>query len=158
MSEALGVEELSSWIEARHWESCFEAGVVVAGGKIVGARLISSVAAELLDTGDVELRGIVAEKSGATFEPIVAVWREGGVLTLEGDCQCSRRLNCEHAAALLVYLAKSGERLERAMGGAPHVDRMLEGKLLAFKPEPAEEPSTSVDEIEPSFLLSLIHI
>ena len=115
MSEALGVEELSSWIEGRHWESCFEAGALVAGGKLVGARLVSSVVAELLDTGDVELRGVVAEKNGATFEPVGAIWREGASLILEGDCQCSRRLNCEHAAALLVYLAKSGERLERAV-------------------------------------------
>lgn len=152
MSEALGVEELSSWIEGRHWESCFEAGTVVAGGKIVGGRLVRSVVVELLDTGDAELRGIVAEKSGATFEPVVAVWREGGAIILEGDCQCPRRLNCEHAAALLVYLAKSGGRLERAMGGTPHADRLVEGKVLDLEPEPPEEPATPADEIEPSFL------
>src|SRR5690606_41634199 len=75
------------------------------------------VRGERRDTGDLGWRTQVVERYGREFSPVVAGWRGGSGLALEGECRCETGSNCAHAAALLLYLAKGrGVRVDRAFG------------------------------------------
>ena len=135
MSDSIAIEDLAEWLERGAWEQVFDLASVAAGRKLAGARQVGRVTAELLESGDAELGGQVTEKTGEERTPVIAVWREGTSLVLEGDCSCPLKVNCSHSAAILVYLAKSGERVERAFGGTPHQDLMSEGQTLSLEAE-----------------------
>lgn len=154
MSDSLSIQEVASWLKDREWEKAFCDGILAAANRLVSARLVHEVSAKWLDTGDVEITSSVSEKNGQTWQPVVAIWRKGDGLALEGNCQCPRTINCEHAAALLGYLAKSKERLERAAGGVPQRDTMIEGKILKLKEgrEDREAAPANVDTT-PRFLI-----
>ncbi len=157
MSDSIAIEDLAEWLERGAWEQVFDLASVAAGRKLAGARQVGRVTAELLESGDAELGGQVTEKTGEERTPVIAVWREGTSLVLEGDCSCPLKVNCSHSAAILVYLAKSGERVERAFGGTPHQDLMSEGQTLSLEAEEGPKLPVKVgsSSCEPSFLLRL---
>ncbi len=114
---ALTPEELAPFLVSGDWQERFDEWTLVAGQGLVSGRQVTQVRGERLDTGDLELRAQVVEKDGREFSPVVAVWRDGSGLALEGECRCETGSNCAHAAALLLYLAKGrGVRVDRAFG------------------------------------------
>ncbi|MEM9280443.1 MAG: DEAD/DEAH box helicase [Verrucomicrobiota bacterium] len=132
------------------WKSHFDSSEVAAGKKAVGSRLVSGVEIELLETGDAELKGVVADREGGSHTLIVAIWREGDYWQCEGDGQ--------HAAALFCYLAKAPERVDRALGACAHEDRIVGKKHL----EVVEKTTADVGQIQedepvrgPSFFMRL---
>jgi len=129
VSEAVTEEEVGRFIASGDWRRRFGEGELAVGDAFVRGKQVSSVAAEALDTGDVELTATVTTKEGDSFPPAVAVWREGDGLALEGDCSCGGA-QCGHAAAVLGYLAKHGDRVARAFGGAPRAEAMIERGAL----------------------------
>ena len=152
--QSLDLSELSAWLESEAWQGRFDGSALAGGKRLTAAKQVTGSDAELLDTGDAELRGTVVEKDGRTFSPVIAVWREGSALTLEGDCDCEVGINCAHAAALLFHLAKGkGVRLARAMGEAPLVEKMTTGQTLSLDPQPDQTPKRVSPETGPSFLL-----
>ena len=152
--QSLDLSELSAWLESEAWQGRFDGSALAGGKRFTAAKQVTGSDAELLDTGDAELRGTVVEKDGRTFSPVIAVWREGSALTLEGDCDCEVGINCAHAAALLFHLAKGkGARLARAMGEAPLAEKMTTGQTLSVAAEPDQTPKRLASETGPSFLL-----
>ncbi|MBL9156921.1 MAG: DEAD/DEAH box helicase [Verrucomicrobiales bacterium] len=152
--QSLELSELSAWLESEAWQGRFDGGALAAGKRLAAAKQVTGTDAELLDTGDAELRGTVVEKDGRSHAPVIAVWREGAGLTLEGDCGCDVAVNCAHAAAVLFHLAKGkGARLARAMGEAPLAEKMTTGQTLSVATEPDTTPNRVASETEPSFLL-----
>lgn len=152
--QSLELSELSAWLESEAWQGRFDGGALAAGKRLAAAKQVTGTDAELLDTGDAELRGTVVEKDGRSHAPVIAVWREGAGLTLEGDCGCDVAVNCAHAAAVLFHLAKGkGARLARAMGEAPLAEKMTTGQTLSVAKEPDTTPNRVASETEPSFLL-----
>lgn len=147
----VSASQLSALLNEEAWQSAFSSGALLAGKKLVGGRQVKNVRAEILDVGDAEISGVVTEKNGEVFSPVVIVWDEGQGLTLEGECSCGEGTHCQHAAAVLIYLAKGkGERLERAFGGSPEAETMTTGQTLAVE----EDKDSSVAETSgPSFLL-----
>ena len=128
------------------------------------SRQVDGVAAETLDTGDVEITGTVTEKDGSRFSPVIVIWPEGADFALEGDCDCAVGTNCEHAVAVIEYLLKGGgARLERAFGGTPQAEEMTAGKTLQPDPEPEPEPEAPTEKLKtgnrktasPTFLFRL---
>lgn len=156
MSE-LSPATLAAALESGEWRSSFDGAALAIGAKLAAAKQVAQVVGERLDTGDAELRAVVLEKDGRQFEPVVAVWTDGGGIRFEGDCGCELGLNCAHAAALLTHLAKGkGARIERAFGGAPLAGRMTEGQSLALEgaPDSGGAPSDRVGSADqPGFLL-----
>ncbi len=127
----ISVAQISSMFESEAWQSAFSSGALLAGKKLVGGRQVKNVQAEILDVGDAEISGVVTEKNGEVFSPVVIVWDEGQGLNLEGECPCGEGAHCQHAAAVLIYLAKGkGERLARAFGGSPEAETMTTGQTL----------------------------
>ncbi|HQW27836.1 MAG TPA: DEAD/DEAH box helicase [Verrucomicrobiales bacterium] len=157
--KSLVINDVVGYLESERWLSRFDGAALAAGKRLVAARQVSGVLAELLETGDAELKAVVTEKDGRSFHPAVVLWRESGGLTLEGECGCDAGTNCAHSAALLFYLGKgNGARLARAFGGTPLAEKMTGGKTLEILPEPLSEPSNRViSETEPSFLLRVQH-
>lgn len=146
---------LATFLESGDWHGRFDEGALVAGKRLASAKQVVQSSGELLDTGDAEIRGVVVEKDGRPFAPVVAVWGEDASLALEGDCGCSVGTNCVHAAALLLHLAKGGgARLARAFGEAPQAEKMTTGQTLSLD-EPPDK--TTLDRVgsatAPSFLL-----
>lgn len=132
--ETVTLEQLADRLADESWQPLFPSAAVSEGRKLVGSRLVSGVSGQLLETGDAELEGTVTEKSGAAFAPVVAVWLESGNLVFEGDCSCSEKQNCRHAAALLAYLGKGkGERLGSAFGSITGADEKTAGKTVSLE-------------------------
>ncbi|MFK5923637.1 MAG: DEAD/DEAH box helicase [Verrucomicrobiota bacterium] len=154
-------EELGEFLRQGDWRRVFDAGALTRGAKVARARQVSRVRAEVLKTGDVEIVALVTEKNGESFNPAVAIWEEGGALMGEGDCSCAVGTNCEHAAAVLEYLAGKNEaRLGIAFGENPHVEKMTQGQNLQVDEEEAEEVVEEVklkggDGIRVQFVLNV---
>lgn len=141
-------DSLVAYLDARLWESVFDAGVLSQGQKLVGARLIGSVDAELLDTGDAEIVGRVASKDGADFTATIAFWEEDGSVQIDADCDCDVGANCLHAAGTLSYVCKATEtRLQGALGENPHVEKVVGEKVLQLDDSPSAEPPTETAEL-----------
>ncbi|MEX2578943.1 MAG: DEAD/DEAH box helicase [Verrucomicrobiales bacterium] len=157
MNAAIEIHEVIEFFASGDWRRVFGESAVAQGRKLAGARQVSDVSGESLETGDIELKGRVTEKDGTGYSPVVVLWREGDNLTLEGECGCSVGVNCPHGAAIVEYLAKGdGQRLARAVGGAPHAERMSDGRTLSLSPEANGEPRESAgDAGAPSFLLRM---
>lgn len=160
----LDTADLAALLGSDAWQGRFDGAALAGGRRLVAAKQVARAEAELLDTGDAELRATVLEKDGRSFSPVVAVWREGGGIALEGDCGCEVGVNCAHAAALLLHLAKGdGARLARALGEAPLAEKMTTGQTLALlptapaAPDPSQPDIPTPDRVEsatqPSFLL-----
>ncbi len=151
----LDLGDIAAFLESADWHARFDEAALVAGKRLVSAKQVAQISGELLDTGDAELHGTVTEKDGRSFAPVVAVWREGGSLALEGDCGCAVGVNCAHAAALLFHLGKGkGDRLARAFGGAPLAETMTTGQTLSLdEPAGATPPDRVGSATAPSFLL-----
>ncbi len=153
----ISIAELISYLEAKSWQDRFDGSALVAGQRLVSGRQLTQVKGEMLKTGDAELRAIVTEKDGTLFHPVLAIWRDGDSLTLEGDCRCAVGTNCSHAAALLLYLLKGkGVRIRQAFGETPLVERMTTGQTLSIGREESIETASSKRvefDTQPSFLL-----
>jgi len=147
--------EIASHLESESWQNRFDGASLAAGRRLAAAKQVTQAEAELLDTGDAELRGTVVEKDGRSFSPVVAIWREGSSLAVEGDCGCDTGINCPHAAALLFYLGKGGgARFLRALGGAPLAEKMSTGQTLGTGEIPDKTTSEGTGSGTcPSFLL-----
>ncbi|NLT71689.1 MAG: DEAD/DEAH box helicase [Verrucomicrobiaceae bacterium] len=155
----LETSDAADYIGSDLWQDRFDGIALAAGKRFVASRQVASVTAALLESGDVEISGVVTEKDGNSRTPVVALWREGDGLTLEGDCGCDVGTNCGHSAALLFYLGKGkGERIERAFGGVPQAEKMTGGRVLELEEradtEPPDKPTKAV---EPTFLLRVRH-
>lgn len=151
--QSLELSELSAWLESEAWQGRFDGAALAGGKRFAAAKQVTQTDAELLDTGDGEIRGTVVEKDGRSHTPVIAVWREGEGLTMEGDCGCDVGVNCAHAAAVLFHLAKGkGARLARAMGEAPLAEKMTTGQTLSVAAEPDQTPKRVALETGPSFL------
>jgi len=167
LSNSVTPEAIGDFLQRGDWRQRFGAGALERGLKMARARQMSGAAGECLDTGDAEITGTVTEKSGSFFQPIIALWNEGGDLAIDADCSCPAGVNCAHAVAVLEYLAKGkGERVETAFGGNPHADRMIGGTgaprtLNPDASEPAAPassnfpPSNPSSATDPSFLFRL---
>lgn len=155
--DALTLDHIASELAQNLWQGTFGEGSLLAGQRAVAAKLVSEVTLELIDTGDAEISGLVAEKDGRLYEPSLALWQEAGLLRLEGSCTCGEGVSCRHAAALLFYLAKNPEaRLARAGGGVPHAERIIrQGGGGSSWEEQAPLPNGETTETtgQPTFLL-----
>jgi len=151
----LEIGDLSAFLASEVWQSRFDGAALASGKRLAAAKQVAKPDAELLKTGDAELRGTVTEKDGQSFSPVVALWREGNSVALEGDCRCDAGVNCVHAAALLFHLAKgNGARLARAFGEAPLAEKMTGGQTLGLENGPdITTPDRVASATEPSFLL-----
>jgi superfamily II DNA or RNA helicase len=150
----LDLADLATFLESEDWQARFDAGALAAGRKLAAAKQVAGASGELLDTGDAELTGTLTEKDGRTFTPVIACWREGTSIALEGDCGCDAGVNCAHAAALLFHLEKGGgARLARALGGAPLSEKMTTGRTLSVAAEPDKTPERVESGTGLSFLL-----
>ncbi len=161
MPKSITIEELTAFLSDVEWHRFFDATALIAGQKLARAKQTNNQSAQILDTGDAEVRAFVIEKSGDQFETAVYFWWENEEkIILEGDCTCSSP-QCLHAAAILEFFAKvkTAERLEIAFGGAPESEKMTQGKVLQLAEEnpgqAASEPTVeNVGEAtKPSFLL-----
>ncbi|HRQ88124.1 MAG TPA: DEAD/DEAH box helicase [Bacteroidia bacterium] len=147
------IATLHGFIASDEWRRRFDASALAAGSRLVSGRQVSGVVAELLETGDAEICGTVTEKDGTSYRPVLAIWREGETLSLEGDCGCGGGGQCPHAAALLLYLAKGdGARLASALGGNPHAEKMMAAPILA-DPVPSAPAPAATGSGTPKFLL-----
>lgn len=155
--DALTLDHIADELAQNSWQAPFGEGSLLAGQRAVAAKLVTEVSIDLVETGDAEISGMVAEKDGAVFEPSLALWQENGKLRLEGSCTCGEGVSCRHAAALLFYLAKSpAARLARAAGGVPHAERIIRqsGGGPSWEeqaPMPDGEPTETTGQ--PTFLL-----
>ena len=146
MSSPLTRDEISDFLLRGMWRRAVDAGALDRGMKAARARLVSRVRAGILEAGDAEISGTVADKTGGAFEPAVILWREGSGLAFEGECGCGMGTHCEHAAALLEYLAKGGEkRIAAAFGEKPHAGVMTGGKTLRVEDPPGEAAESAPD-------------
>ncbi|MEM6279779.1 MAG: DEAD/DEAH box helicase [Verrucomicrobiota bacterium] len=151
--ETVTLNDLKRGLEQGAWKEVFSEAAIAEGEKFVGAKLVAHVSGELLENGDAELTGTVIEKSGEEFRPIVAVWIEEGRLVFEGDCRCSEKMNCRHAAALLIYLTKGkGVRLDQALGRIESADETTGGKTVVLD-EAEEGEGEEVGPGKTTFLL-----
>ncbi|MEM6916311.1 MAG: hypothetical protein AAF491_07055, partial [Verrucomicrobiota bacterium] len=151
--ETVTLNDLKRGLEQGAWKEVFSEAAIAEGEKFVGAKLVAHVSGELLENGDAELTGTVIEKSGEEFRPIVAVWIEEGRLVFEGDCRCSEKMNCRHAAALLIYLTKGkGVRLDQALGRIESADETTGGKTVVLD-EAEEGEGEDVGPGKTTFLL-----
>lgn len=158
----ISLDEIFPFLEEGSWRQRYDGATLKAAQRLVSAKRVSQVTGELLSTGDVEIRGLALDDDGDTIQTSVALWREGGEITVEGDCRCEIRQNCAHSAALLLYLTKGkGVRVARAFGGAPLADQMTTGQTLdedlATAAPISSDLSASSDSISsatlPTFLL-----
>lgn len=153
-------DRIAEFLAVGHWRRMFDGGALARGQKLARAKQVTSVTAELLDTGDVELVGRIMESDGCQREAIVALWDDGD-LAFDASCSCGVGVNCAHCVALLEYLAKAADmRLEIAFGGTPEVAKVTGGKHLALddttKAAPAPGiPSSASDASTPKFLLRI---
>ena len=154
----LEISDVAGFLESELWQGRFDGSALAAGKRLVASRQVASVAAELLETGDAEIRGGVTEKDGTTHSPSVVLWREGGGLTLEGDCSCDVGTNCGHSASLLFYLGKgNGARIGRAFGEAPLAEKMTGGRVLALEETAAASSDKPAESVAPAFFLRVQH-
>ncbi len=154
---SLEVGEIAAFLESEAWQGRFDGSALAGGKRYLASRQVAGIQSVILDTGDAELRGVITEKDGQVLEPTVVIWREGGDLSLEGECRCEVGANCAHAAALLFYLGKGkGARLARSFGEAPLAEKMTSGQTLVLSPDPDnDEPNRVRSGTEPSFLLRI---
>lgn len=155
----LEISDAADLIESDLWQDRFDGATLAAGKRFVASRQVASVTAALLESGDAEIKGIVTEKDGSTRTPVVALWREGGGITLEGDCGCEIGTNCGHSAALLWYLGKGrGERIGRAFGSVPLAENETGARVLNLDESVApDQTDTPTNSITPTFLLRVRH-
>lgn len=156
---ALEISDVADFLESESWRSRFDGGALAVGARLVASRQVATVTGGLLETGDAEISGVVTEKDGTTHAPVVVLWREGGGLTLEGDCGCDVGTNCGHSAALLFYLGKGmGQRIGRAFGGTPLAEKMTGGQTLELgDPVLPDRPDKATSAAAPTFLLRVQH-
>lgn len=148
-------DRIDAFLREDTWQRVFDGSALAQARALVSGKLVRDVAGEIIETGDVEIRGIVTEKDGAVYSPAVILWEEGDSLNLEGECTCGLGCgpNCAHAAALVLYLLKGkGERIERAFGGAPLAEKMTDGRTLAVE-EPEPDKPTRKSDSGPTFHL-----
>lgn len=117
------------------WRRLFDSGALTRGAKAMRARRVSCVRAEMLDTGDMEITGQVALENDEWAEAVLAIWQEGEDCQLDASCSCPVGVSCEHAVAVLDYLAKGkpGVRLAAALGEQPHAETMTQGQHLSLE-------------------------
>jgi superfamily II DNA or RNA helicase len=155
--EALTLDHIATELARKSWQGTFGESSLLAGQRAVAAKLVTEVSLELIDTGDAEISGVVAEKDGTIFEPSLALWKEAGQIRLESSCICGEGVSCRHAAALLFYLSKNPEaRLARASGGVPHAERIIRrggGGPGWGEQAPLPDAGTTASTGEPTFLL-----
>jgi hypothetical protein len=138
MPDPLTPDDLSHFLARGDWRRRFGASALASGQKLTRARQLSTLQAELLDTGDAEISGTVTEKNGDPHRPVIALWREESGIAFDSSCSCAVSTHCAHAAALLEHLAKDpAPRLETAIGGTPHAESMTQGKTLHIDPPAA---------------------
>ncbi len=143
MNSELSIAEVIDFLSGDDCAPSFDGGALSGGAQLARSKLVKSVQASILDTGDVTIAATVLEKNGASFSPELVLWREGAGIAIESDCKCEVRTNCRHGAAILAYLQKGGEkRIAAAFGEKPHADMMTEGQVLVVAPEPDPEPAS----------------
>ena len=80
-------DRISEFLAAGGWRRMFDGGALVRGQKLARAKQVTSVTAEVLDTGDVELVGRIMESDGCESEVIIALWddpeTDGGELAFD---------------------------------------------------------------------------
>ncbi len=148
----LEIADIIDLVSGEAWQERFDESALIQGARLVSGRQVDQVSGSFLDGGDVELRAVVTEKSGAVQHPVLILWEDARGPAFEGECDCGAGTNCRHAAALLLHLAKGkGARLARAFGEAPLADRMTGTAALDLPP--VEAPKRVESPTEPSFLL-----
>ncbi len=158
MSDPVSIPDLQAFLTAGDWRRRVGEGALSRGVQFVRSRQTAGVRAEVLETGDLEITGTVTERDGTPRSPVVALWREGGGLAFEGDCDCAVGVNCEHAVALFEYLLKGGgTRVEMVFGETPLAGTMTRGKALEVAEPPTEMLTDKVsrDPEAPRFLFRL---
>ena len=137
------IEDTGTFLSDGDWRRVFDSGALIRGDKLTRGRQVSDVYAELLETGDLEIVGKVRHGDESAAKAIIALWLEGASVQLDASCSCQVAVNCEHAVAVLGYLAKGkpGVRLAGALGENPHAETMSQGQHLELK-EPAEKSQT----------------
>ncbi|MEM7698497.1 MAG: DEAD/DEAH box helicase [Verrucomicrobiota bacterium] len=158
MNQAIASSEIASWIEAREWQQAFDDGCIAAGERLMKSRLVAQVEASFLETGDLEITARVSEKDGQVFAPTLILWRESGGLAFETECDCSMRSHCQHAAALIYWLAKgNGARIASILGEGSVAEDATAERLLRPPSLPAIVPETEdlpeSDQRQARFLL-----
>jgi len=150
---------LTEHLASEAWQTRFTSNAVAEGKRRVASRLVQDVRAELLDTGDAEITGVVSEKEGLAFAASVALWEEDATLAIDASCSCDIGAGCLHAAALLWYLAKApAERVVTALGGTSekNLEKMTGGRTLELDEIPQPKVASTPDA--PSFLLRVENI
>ncbi|MCB1098222.1 MAG: DEAD/DEAH box helicase [Verrucomicrobiae bacterium] len=155
-------DRIPPFLEDGGWRRVFDGGALARGQKLARAKQVTSVSAEVLDTGDVEIVGRIMESDGCQSEAIIALWEDpdaDGELAFDAGCSCGVGVNCVHCVALLEYLAKApGVRLEMAFGGTPQAEKVTQGKHLALdeKTQTNTPPASASDGTgKPTFLLRI---
>ena len=106
------------------WRQMFDGFSLTKGKKLSQSKYISSVKAELLDSGDWELLSLVMEPDGHQHESIISFWIEDGEVVCDTSCDCSQRAQCPHNVATLLYLSKA-DRVDALWDTSP-VDSHIE--------------------------------
>jgi superfamily II DNA or RNA helicase len=144
------IEDAGPFLSVGDWRRVFDSHTLVQGDKLMRGRQVSAVRAELLETGDLEIVGQVGGGDDTRAEAIIALWREGPSMQLDASCSCQVAVNCEHAVAVLGYLAKGkpGVRLAGALGQTPHAEAMTQGQHLELR-----EPTPNSAKLNSRFRL-----
>ncbi len=131
--------DLVAFLESDGWRSAFDAGPLTAGRQMARARQVAEVHARVLDTGDLEVQGVVTEKTGTIHRPELIFWHQGEATRMDADCTCGVGAHCVHAVGILENLLKApAARVASAFGEAPHAEHMLAGKkILRLEKPPA---------------------
>lgn len=148
-------KDVVGFLQGDDWRRPFDAAALAAGRKLARARRVGEVRAQALDSGDLELTGVVTASDGSVYCPELVCWEEHGGVRLDAQCACGGG-RCPHVVALIEYLAKDpAARLGRALGGTPHIGRVIGGKHLKLEEVPAgDTPDSDVGQ-SPLFLLQV---
>jgi len=117
--------DIKSFLQDDTWRQMFDGFSLTKGKKLSQPKYISSVTAELLESGDWEVVSFVMEPDGHQHESIINFWLEDGEVACDTSCDCNQRAQCPHNVATLLYLSKA-DRVETVFDGSPiekHVDK-----------------------------------
>lgn len=143
MPPHLSLDLLAASLREGTWRRGFSDEALAKGLRLAKGRLVNQCRGEPLETGDVEITALVAEKDGSQFEPVIALWEEGSGMAVDSECSCDDGARCGHAAAALEFLAKHPARLETAFGEKPLAEKMTTGQRLSMPDSTQPEPAAS---------------
>ena len=147
MEASITLEQIQEFLQSSNWESRFGSAELVVAKRLAHRQLLRAITGEILDTGDAEIVATITPEQGEAVETTIALWCEGDEVQFDCSCTCSVQSDCEHAAAVLLYLRK-GERLAISFGEAsleaePEETVVVETKQTAPPPEPPKNPAVS---------------